>query len=64
MKDEHMALAVINHNMRVLRELAALPEQSELSLHRAQVAAKAVEEACHWLMALADARAMLARVAA
>ncbi len=64
MKDENLAMAVINHNMRVLRELAALPEQSEHTLHRAQVAASAVDDACRWIMAFADARAMVARAAA
>lgn len=64
MKNEHMAFAVINYGMEVLRELSALPEQDEMTLHRALVAAKAVDEACHWLMAWADSRALIQRAAA
>lgn len=59
-----MALAVINHSFKVLREIAALPEQTELSLQRALVASEAINEACAWLMGWADSRAMIARAAA
>ncbi len=63
MKDEHMALAVINHSMGVLREVAALPDQTEVTLQRALTAAKAIDDACKWLMAWAGARALMARAA-
>lgn len=59
-----MAVAVLNHGMGVLKELTALPEQDEMTLARALVAAKAVDEACRWLMAEADSQALIARAAA
>lgn len=53
--------AIVNHSLRVAKEVAALPVKTELAIHRALVAAKAANEALDAYNAQRDAWALIER---
>ena len=55
-------LAMLNRSLDVLREIAALPEQTEMSVMRAIAAAHSANDACNRLDAAIQAADLFARL--
>lgn len=61
-QQDEQDLHVINNSMKVLAEIAALPEHDEFALLRAHAHAHAVNQACNAIMARIEADKLIERV--